>query len=250
MDAKERFTDRVDLYVKYRPDYPEEALDFLYGTIGFRADSVIADVGAGTGIFARRLLERGSTVHAVEPNGAMLAEARRTLAAYPNFHPVPGSAEETLLADASVDFVTCAQSFHWFDREAARREFRRILKPGGKVVLIWNSRRNGGTPFLDGYERLLRQYGTDYLQVRERDVTRADYEAFFASGMGTERFTNRQLLDFDGIRGRLLSSSYAPLPGHPNHKPMMEELRALFDETNENGRVDLLYDTKVIWGTL
>jgi len=249
MRNTERFTDRVDAYVKYRPGYPKEAIDYLYGPVGFGKESVVADVGAGTGIFSKLLLERGSRVVAVEPNAAMREAAVDALGDFPGYRAVDGTAEETGLADGSADRVVCAQSFHWFDRERAREEFRRILKPGGLTVLIWNTRLSSGTRFLEEYESLLRTYGTDYAEVSNKNISReALAEFYLRSPMSEARFANRQLFDFEGLAGRLLSSSYAPLPGHPNYDPMMEELRRLFDRNERDGRVAFEYETEIYWG--
>lgn len=251
MNSKERFTDRVETYVKYRPSYPKEAIDYLYDIVGLRPDCDVADIGAGTGIFSRLLLERGSRVTAVEPNQAMREAAEKMLGKEPGFRAVPGSAEASGLPDRSVDFIVCAQAFHWFDRSAAQAEFRRILKPGGKVVLIWNSRLTHGTPFLEEYERLLHTFGTDYGKVNHKNISRETLAAFFKEGgLREARFTNRQLFDFEGLRGRLLSSSYAPLPGHPNYEPMMTELRNLFDRNQQDGNVFFDYETEVFWGEI
>ena len=249
MDSKKRFSDRVDAYVKYRPGYPKEALDYLYGTVGLRADSEIADIGAGTGIFAKLLLERGSRVVAVEPNEAMRAASVESLGSRPNFRAAAGSAEETGLPDRSVDFIVCAQSFHWFDRTAARTEFRRILRPGGKAVLIWNSRLTHGTPFREEYDRLLRTFGTDYTKVHHKNISKEELRAFFRDGaMREARFENSQDFDFEGLKGRLLSSSYIPLPGHPNYEPMISELQRIFDRHHRNGIVRVEYETEIYWG--
>ncbi|QHT60840.1 class I SAM-dependent methyltransferase [Paenibacillus lycopersici] len=249
MNSKERFSDRVDTYVKYRPSYPQEALDYLYGTVGMNAASSVADVGAGTGIFSRLLVERGSRVIAVEPNPEMRAAAVAALSASPNYVAVAGSAEETTLAEQSVDFIVCAQSFHWFDRTAAQAEFRRILKPGGKAVLIWNSRMTEGTPFREGYDRMLKDYATDYEQMTHKNIASADLARFFKPGaMREARFTMSQSFDLEGLKGRLLSSSYAPMPGHPNHEPMIAALEELFEATSKDGSVDFEYETEVYWG--
>ncbi|QAY67179.1 class I SAM-dependent methyltransferase [Paenibacillus protaetiae] len=249
IDSKERFTDRVEAYVKYRPGYPEEAISYLYDTVGLSPAAVIADIGAGTGIFSRILLERGSRVIGVEPNDAMRSAAVAALGGYSGYEPWSGAAEATGLADNAVDFITCAQSFHWFDRPAAQQEFGRILKPGGKAVLIWNSRLTGGTPFLEGYEQLLRQYGTDYEKLSHKNIDEAALEPFFKPGTFTKaRFTNSQKFDLPGLEGRLLSSSYAPMPGHPNHEPMLAALKTLFDETGTDGTVSFDYETEIYWG--
>jgi SAM-dependent methyltransferase len=249
VDNKERFTNRVETYVKYRPSYPEEAIDYLYQTVGLLQTSKVADVGAGTGIFSKLLVERGSRVIAVEPNQAMREAAEQWLGGYRNFSTVSGSAEATGLPDQSVHYIVCAQAFHWFDRTAAKTEFRRILKPGGKVALIWNSRLTSGTPFLEEYERLLHEFGTDYALVNHKNISLEGLQSFFeAGGPQAVRFANSQHFDFEGLRGRLLSSSYCPVPGDVNYKPMMEELRAIFDRNQKDGKVSIDYETEVFWG--
>ncbi|WP_276354498.1 class I SAM-dependent methyltransferase [Cohnella caldifontis] len=251
MNSKERFSNRVEDYVKYRPGYPREAIDYLYEEGGLSAESVAADIGAGTGIFSRYLLERGTKVIGVEPNDRMRGAAEEALSGFPGFRAVPGSAEATGLPGAYVDFIVSAQAFHWFDQAAARREFARILKPGGKTALIWNVRLTSGTRFLEEYEDLLLKLGTDYADVNLRNVTREQLASFFRRGtMREARFTNRQIVDFDGLSGRLRSSSYAPAPGHPNHEPMMRELKALFDRNQQNGHVSLDYETTVYLGEM
>jgi ubiquinone/menaquinone biosynthesis C-methylase UbiE len=249
MNSKERFSDRVDTYVLYRPNYPQEAIDYLYETVGLRPGSEVADIGAGTGIFSRLLLERGSRVTAVEPNQDMREVAEKALGGEPNFRAVAGSAEATGLPDRSVSFIVCAQSFHWFDRTAAQSEFRRILMAGGKAVLIWNSRLTHGTPFLEEYEKLLQTFGTDYTAVNHKNISRETLVSFYKKGeMQEAQFPNRQVFDFAGLRGRLLSSSYCPVPGHPNYEPMMAELRNLFDRNERDGKVFFDYATEIYWG--
>lgn len=249
MNNGERFTNRVDSYVKYRPSYPQEAIGYLYNDIGLRPDSKIADIGSGTGSLSKLLLERGSEVIAVEPNQAMREAAEQGLSSHPNFQSRAGSAEATGLQEQSVDFIVCAQAFHWFDRVAAQTEFRRILQPAGKVILIWNSRLTHGTSFREEYDQLLRTYGTDYEQVNHKNISPAVLRSFFKENtMHTSQFEMTQEFDFAGLRGRLLSSSYCPVPGHPNYKPMMTELQNIFDRHNQNGMVLFEYETEIFWG--
>ncbi|WP_405110365.1 methyltransferase domain-containing protein [Paenibacillus sp. FSL K6-1217] len=249
MKNEERFSDRVDSYTKYRPSYPHEAIDYLYNIVGLRSDSKIADIGSGTGIFSKLLLDRGSYVTAVEPNQAMREAAEQRLASHPNFQTASGSAESTGLPDQSVDFIVCAQAFHWFDQAAARAEFRRILQPGGRVVLVWNSRLTSGTSFREEYDQLLRTYGTDYETVNHKNISPSILRTFFnKESMHDTRFRMSQSFDFEGLKGRLLSSSYSPNPGHPNYDPMMAELRELFDRNHQDGRIEFEYETEIFWG--
>jgi ubiquinone/menaquinone biosynthesis C-methylase UbiE len=249
MDSTQRFSSRVDTYVKYRPSYPKEAVNYLFDVVGLRPGEEAADIGAGTGIFSKLLLERGVKVTAVEPNDKMREAAKKELGDNKGFRIVAGSAEATGLPDQSVNMIVCAQSFHWFDRQAARTEFQRIVRPGGRTALIWNSRLTEGTPFREQYDQLLYRYGTDYAQVVHTNITPEMLASFFEEETLHEaRFINSQLFDFDGLRGRLLSSSYCPLPGHPNYEPMLAELLSLFERNQVNGKISFDYVTQVFWG--
>ena len=247
-DPRERFSSRVEDYVRYRPGYPDAAVDLLERECGLTADSVVADVGSGTGILTRLLLDRGCRVYGVEPNREMREAGEAFLAAYPRFTSVDGSAEETTLGDASVDLVTAGQAFHWFDKPRARAELARILRPGGAIALIWNIRRTDATPFMSAFEALLVEHGTDYESVSHKGVEPGEMDDFF--GVGSYRLEivpNRQVVDYDGLEGRLLSASYVPGRGQPGYEPMLAALRRLFDEHERDGRVTLEYDTKVYY---
>ncbi|WP_395738803.1 class I SAM-dependent methyltransferase [Prosthecobacter sp.] len=242
---EQRFSDRVENYVRYRPSYPQELVAMLQREAGLVPQSVIADVGSGTGISAELFLRAGNVVHAVEPNREMREAAERLLAGFPNFHSVAASAQETTLADASVDFIVAAQAFHWFNTAETRAEFSRILKPGGRVVLIWNERKLDATPFLQAFEQLLLTFGTDYTAIRHENVNAAALSAFFQGAYVTHTFANEQRFDFEGLKGRLLSSSYAPAEGQPRHEEMLAELRRIFDVYEVSGQVCFEYDTRV-----
>ena len=250
-DPTRRFSNRVEDYVKHRPNYPRALVTLLEDECGLTRESSVADVGSGTGILSELFLSAGVRVYGVEPNREMREAGEQLLAAYENFVSVDGRAEETTLDDNSVDFVTAGQAFHWFEPAAARREFRRILKDGGWAVLVWNDRRTEGTPLLAEYERLLLEYGTDYKEVNSKWAEGESIRALFGAGeVRTKSFDNEQVLDFDGLKGRLMSASYAPVPGHPNHEPLMRELAALFERHRRDGRVVVEYDTKVFYGRL
>jgi len=245
-----RFSDRVDNYVRFRPGYPDEVVALLRAECGLRPHHVIADIASGTGIFTRLLLENGNPVFAVEPNAEMREAGQQFLQSYTKATAVPGTAEETTLPAESVDFVTAAQAAHWFDRERTRREFIRILKPDGWCVLVWNERRLANTPFARDYEQLLLRYATDYKEVRHERTT-ATIAEFFAPALYQERvFDLIQRFDYAGAVGRLLSSSYAPLEGHPNYAPMLEELQRIFCLHQKDGRVGFEYNTRVFYGKL
>ncbi|WP_445143925.1 class I SAM-dependent methyltransferase [Dyella sp. Tek66A03] len=245
----ERFSDRVADYVRYRPDYPVAMLEWLQREYSVNPHWQVADVGAGTGISSKLFLDGGYRVIAVEPNEAMRTAAEQWLGDNARFRTVDGHATATGLDDASIDLVIVAQAFHWFDQEAARREFKRILKTDGLAAIVWNSRRLMGTPFLEGYEALLQEYGTDYTSVAERYGDEPHMRAWFGAGyLGMGRFDHGQMLDFDALSGRLMSSSYAPRTGHPSHEPMMHALRELFDSCAQDGRISFDYDTVIYVG--
>lgn len=249
-DPTTRFSDRVADYVRYRPGYPDEMVAALRDAVGLGEGSAVADLGAGTGISSELFLRVGCTVHAVEPNDAMREAAVARLGENPRFRAHPGTAEATGLPAASVDLVVAGQAFHWFDVAAARREALRILVPGGQGALFWNSRRSDATPFLRAYEALLRDFGTDYAQVTHRNVAERALAAFFGGPYESQIFANHQDFDAEGLRGRVLSSSYSPAPGHPRHIPMLAALADLFAAHEENGLVRFEYDTELFFGAL
>lgn len=249
-DSKERFTDRVDHYARYRPGYPPGILDVLRRECGLTRESVIADIGSGTGILTKVFLENGNPVYAVEPNAAMREAAEASLKQYPRFRSVDGSAEATALSGSSIDFIAAGQAFHWFDVEAARAEFLRILKSGGWVAVLANERLPD-SPLQRDYEALLRKYGTDYDRVSAAYPKYRQMADFFGSlPFSQKSFPNAQVFDFNGLRGRLLSASYAPANHHPNHAPMLAELRKIFDAHEQDGRVRFEYSTQLQYGQL
>jgi SAM-dependent methyltransferase len=251
LNSTQRFSSRVADYIRFRPGYPAELIAFLHKTCAVPAQAKVADIGAGTGISSKLLLDAGHPVIAVEPNDAMRRAADEWLSSYPGYSSIAAPAERTTLPDASVDLVVAAQAFHWFDRNPARREFARILRPGGLVALFWNIRLLDGSDFLRGYEMLLRTYGVDYSAVAERYSDDADMQDWFGPGLRhIGHFHYAQRLDFDSLRGRLLSSSYVPQAGHPDYEPMLEALKSLFDATARQDHVDFEYDTRIYVGTL
>src|SRR4051812_34197437 len=146
-DSTTRFSSRVNAYMRTRPDYPAEILDTLKQDCGLTESSVIADIGSGTGILSRMFLSNGNTVYGVEPNREMREAGEKLLSpAYPQYQSIAATAETTSLPNASVDFVTAGQAFHWFDRGKCRVEFARILRPHGWVALVWNERLTDSTP--------------------------------------------------------------------------------------------------------
>ncbi|HEY4907269.1 MAG TPA: class I SAM-dependent methyltransferase [Candidatus Acidoferrum sp.] len=249
-DSKQRFSTRVADYVRYRPGYPHEALTLLKSECGLSSGHVVADIGSGTGFLSELFLTNGNRVYGIEPNKEMREAGEEYLAAYDSFGSIDAAAEATTLEDATIDFVTAGQAFHWFDATAARREFSRILKPKGWVVVMWNDREMNSA-FATAYEDLLVKFGSDYKDVRQSYPELPAMQEFFAGGSVEERTVpNAQILDWDGLAGRLRSSSYAPQEGQPNYAPMMAALDELFRANQADGRVKMEYATHVYYGRL
>lgn len=250
MDATERFSNRVEDYARYRPHYPAAVIGCLQTNCQLLETSVIADVGSGTGILTEFFLRQGNPVLAVEPNREMREAGERLLHGYPRFQSIAGRAEKTTLPDQSVDFVTAGQAFHWFDRDQAKAEFSRILKPRGWVVLFWNERLVATSPFAEAYENLLRDYATDYEKIDHRQITDEIIGQFYGGRFGLASFEQSQRFDFAGVKGRLLSSSYAPDAIHARHTAMIAELRRIFETHQTKNEVVFDYETKVYYGRL
>jgi len=251
MKTEERFSNRVEDYIKYRPHYPDAVYTYLYENNFLTPQSVIADVGCGTGISSELLLKHGHKVLGIEPNKNMLDAAAIYLNKYDGFIPKTGNAENTGLPDASIDLVICAQAFHWFDREKAKIEFKRILKPGGKVLLIWNDRRTNSTDFLKVYEDFLQMFGIDYKNVDHKNVqNKKTFENFYGGEFTEMSFENSQALDLNGLKGRVLSSSYMPNESHPDFEFMVYCLKKIFQRYQVNEKVNIDYDTKLYIGHL
>lgn len=248
-DPTRRFSDRVENYVRYRPGYPEGVLHILREETDLTPASAVADIGSGTGISSELFLRNGNPVFGVEPNPEMRRAAEALLQRYPKFRSISGTAEATTLPSRCVDHVIAGQAFHWFDTRKAKQEFARILRPGGRVVLLWNSRRTDSTPFLRAYEALLQRYGTDYREVQHKNIDLEALRAFFAGGrIEVRTLYNEQRFDFKGLKGRLLSSSYTPTEEHPSCQPMLHELERIFERYGEQGEVCFEYDTEVYFG--
>lgn len=251
-DSKQRFSSRVADYIRYRPSYPPAILDVLGEQCGLQHEHVVADIGSGTGLLSELFLKKGHRVWGVEPNKEMREGGKEYLESYPRFASVNGSAEATTLEGASVDFITAGQAFHWFDQVAARREFLRILTRPGWVVILWNDRRMEEKRLTEEYEGLLERFGIDYKRVKDAYPEAQHIHSFFDGGgpFFSRDLPNEQVLDWEGLRGRLRSSSFAPTEGHPNYAPMMNELERIFREHQQEGRVRMEYWTRLYCGQL
>ncbi|MDQ8188252.1 class I SAM-dependent methyltransferase [Pelagicoccus sp. SDUM812002] len=248
-EPKNRFSDRVETYQKYRPSYPASLLETLIQKAGLTSRSQLVDLGSGTGIFTKLLLEQGLQVTAVEPNAPMREAAETTLRSFPSYRSIDAPAESTGLPDASFDLAVAAQAFHWFEREPCKIEITRILRPGGRVALVWNERLTYGSVFLSEYDALLRDLATDYNRVNHTNISAELISEFFSPNpVTTYSFENAQVFDWRGLRGRCESSSYVPASGHPQHQAFFRELKSLFDRHQAGGTVRFEYQTKLYLG--
>ncbi|GAA3965809.1 class I SAM-dependent methyltransferase [Mucilaginibacter dorajii] len=245
-----RFSNRVDDYVKYRPGYPTEIISFLRDGYDLSADKLIADIGAGTGISTGLFLDAGYRVIAIEPNLEMREKSIELLSSQPGFKAQNGTAENTGLETGSIDAIIAGQAFHWFDAVKTREEFKRVLTPGGIVALIWNERLTT-SPFEKEYDELIFKHGNDYLKVDHRNIDPVAIGVFFSpEAFHLQEFANKQVFDFEGLAGRLLSSSYMPTKEDAGYEPMIADLNILFDKYQQNGLITINYDTKVYVGRL
>lgn len=221
----------------------------MQAELGLSAGSIVADIGSGTGILSELFLKNGNFVFGVEPNHEMRKAAENILREYTGFYSLSGRAEETGLDRACVDFITAGQSFHWFDLPRARAEFKRILRPDGWVILIWNVRDSANSAFMKAFQEIVIRYGSDYKSVHHGNVGDDEFRAFFGN-YGFRAYDNYQTFNYQGLEGRLLSSSYTPLSGDQNYEPMIQALRKMYDDFQENGKITFPYQTHVFFGQL
>jgi len=233
-DPTRRFDDKVEDYARYRPSYPE-GLFLDLDRLAWNQSSLVADIGAGTGLFSRLVAPRVAQVVAIEPNLPMREQGIADSAAFANMEWRDATGETTGLPDQSVDALTCAQAFHWLDPVRAAVEWRRILKPGGPVVLVWNERDEEESALQSEYELLLNRWCPEYPKVNHKNLTREKIEDFFAPQLVTVlKHPNNQRFDLEGWRGRLRSASYCPASGQPGNEEMMGCLAALFSKYRDS----------------
>lgn len=247
----ERFSATVEQYVKYRPSYPKDLIQLLEKNCGLTPEKVIADVGSGTGFLTKLFLDYGNVVYGIEPNNAMRDAAENYLADYKNFISLNGTAENTTLAADRIDFVTVGTAFHWFDAGKTKLEFQRILKSPGWVILIWNVRNIKESALLRDYEKLIQRFGKDYKDQPGEKFEKTIVADFFTPfAMYTHTMSNKQVFDWEGLQGRLLSTSYSLRPGETGFDEMMQALQQIFERHQQNQRVEFIYDTKIYFGRL
>ena len=244
----EKFTGVSPIYDKYRPGYPKAILDILSADISFSRKDKVADIGSGTGKLSSLFLDNGNLVYGVEPNDKMRSEAERKFRNEKKFISLKGTAEKTGLDEKSVSIVVAGQSFHWFNQSLAKIEFKRVLQPGGHVVLIWNTRIPDGSVLNAGYEDICRQYSNGYHGSGSLGVDDKIIRTFFSADIIYKSIKFSQILDFDGLLGRYMSASYSLKKEDPLYLEVVERMQDLFKKHSRNNRVELLYDTEIYIG--
>lgn len=249
-DGTEVFAPLADDYAKYRPGYPTEVLDELVRECGLARDWAIADIGSGTGNLARLFLKAGYGVAGVEPNREMREAGERLLAAYPSFLSLDGTAESIPLDALSVDLITVGQAIHWFDIDRARAEFRRILRPGQWVAVLWNDRYDSG-PFSREYQEFVCSCATTSPSAIKAPSLETGIDRLFGSVTPhTVQFSHAQRFDLGGLLGRARSSGHIPQPGMQGHDELTAKLTELFARYEDSGVVEFAYLTPMYYGRL
>lgn len=246
-----RFTGRVEAYRRYRSRYPREIIPLLHEKCGLMPESIVADIGAGTGMLAELFLENGNPVFAVEPNAEMRAACEELTAQYRRLTCVDGTAENTRLPDRSIDMIAVGRAFHWFDHAKCRPEFKRVLRPNGWVALVGQGPRRREDAVARDYQEILHQHGVDYTKLYSRyNVTEA-VKGFFEDGVLQQaEFPGYEELTYEGLRGHTLSLSVTPQPDHPNYPGMQEALKEYFDKYQRDGKMRLPTNCHVYMGQL
>ena len=247
MDNTKRFSNKVENYVRYRPSYPTGVIKYLVDTVGINSKSTVADIASGTGMLSQLLINRVKKLYCVEPNNEMRQYSEGILKKYNNCSVINGSAETTNLEDNSVDFITVAQAFHWFNTQNSINEFKRILKPSGIMILIWNNRVNN-TEFLKVYDDSLKKYAIDYNELNHQNITDNELNKYFKNEMIKKTFNNYQEFDIEGVMGRVLSCSYAPPEESENFKKLKKSLKESFNKNAVDSIIHFNYETELFWG--
>ncbi|OGT43783.1 MAG: hypothetical protein A3F42_01115 [Gammaproteobacteria bacterium RIFCSPHIGHO2_12_FULL_37_34] len=247
----QRFNETVQDYLKYRPSYPKEVYSLLVKQFDLTPEKIIADVGSGTGFLSKLFLEHGHSVYGVEPNQGMRKAAEKYLLENQNFHSINGLAEATTLDNESINWIVVGTAFHWFDVKKIRIEFKRILKSPGFCLVVWNVRNKKQSVLLQDYENLILTFSNDYQQSRAQEFDQTIVKDFFHPfEMKTASFIHKQQFSWDGLKGRLLSTSYSLRENDPKYQDMIDELKQIFDRHQSNGLVEFLYDTKMYYGQM
>lgn len=250
MSSWERFNQRSKNYEMHRPRYPNELLDLLVREVNLDTESSVADVGSGTGLLSELLLKSGCKLFCIEPNEEMRKISMEKFGMERKCKILNGTAENTSLPDGSMDVVTVGQAFHWFEPTETKREFRRILRRNGKVVLVWNTRTESSSGINSEYERLVKQYSKDYRASGTGHAGLKGISDFYGGKLRHFKIKNYQKLDLSGLVGRYLSASYAIAPNDSRYEKIRQDFESVFAKYENNGEVVIEYETEVFVGAI
>ncbi|MCB9034315.1 MAG: class I SAM-dependent methyltransferase [Chitinophagales bacterium] len=243
MESTQRFSDRVNDYVLYRPSYPIAVINTILENSTTKQNLVVADIGSGTGISAKLFLEENCKVYGVEPNQNMQDAAINYLKEYTQFITINATAIQTTIENHSCDIIVCAQALHWFFNQVFVVEAKRILKPSGLIAIIWND-RDETKPFMQAYEKFIHQFSIDYNQINHKNIKEEDvYQLFKDFEINYYTFSYQQIFDFEGLLGRVTSCSYMPNQHHQNFAEMKNALQNLFNQYQKQGKINFQYQT-------
>lgn len=250
MKNTERFSGRVENYVRYRPHYPKEIITFLKKSISFTDQWIVADIGSGSGISSELFLKNGNVVMAIEPNQEMRAAAEAQFKKKKKFISLKGTAENTTLPENSVDLIVAGQAFHWFNQRKSKKEFQRISTPNGYLLLMWNE-RDMNSPVQKAYHQMLLELAPKYEEVCQQNINEKAIKSFFSPNPFTfHSIPQSQFFDLEGFKGRLFSTSYAPIGIEKEEKILIKRLKKIFDQFNVNGLLEFPYHCKIYCGKI
>ena len=247
---EQKFDNKGKLYAKGRPGYPNKLFEHLIENNIISNNSTVADIGSGTGLFTVQLSPSVGKIYAVEPNGDMRRVAEERYEEYDNTVSVDGTAENTSLGEKSVDFVTVAQAFHWFDRPSFKIECQRILKPNGKILLVWNDRDTSSELIKENYE-INCCFCPDFKGSSSGiDFDREAFTDFFEGDFEVVSFRNDLTYNLDAFVARCLSSSYAPKQDDASYEPYVRALEELFGRYESDGTIPYPYIARCYIGSV
>ncbi len=246
MDKTTRFSGRAGIYGQFRPSYPSELMTYLKTKCNAGEGFTIADIGSGTGKWTGQFFSWGCPIFAVEPNADMRLKAEESFRGHEKVRSLEGTAEATGLPDNSVNLITAAQAFHWFDYAPTYNEFRRIARDECHYAIVWNDRISKGDPFSESYEKVLFDYCPEYANSRHRSPLEG-YDSLFGGVPELKAYEYSQPLDLDGLKGRCFSSSYVPME---RESEINAELESVFIRYQNSGRVQMKYVTRLAFGEI
>lgn len=241
------FTDRAENYLKGRPEYPAEFIEYLYNELGISKNDSIADIGSGTGKMSKLFLEKGNKVFCVEPNIDMRSLSNELLNHYKHYVSIAKPAEDTGIKSNVVDYIVCGNSYDYFDRNLAKPEFKRILKKTGKVIVTYYGQQNEKVS--EEIEELNSKYGLK--QTYTIPQKNRDFSDIFTKDKFIEKiFEHKFSESYEDFIAGCLSSSHAPKPNTENYNLYCDGLKKIFNNNKTNEKLELTFRLKCLIGNV